>query len=137
MIGFHFKKGKYNMKKYSCYDIILYYQPVHEILTPDNGMGFYSRPLMDRVIVPYDLVDSEECFDLFSLLHEIGHCETYSREQNKPTREFLATQWAIMNSKKWHVKLSNSEKTTWQDYIYSFTKAKDKTKYQLDWSPMH
>lgn len=80
--------------------------------------------------------ENPNSFFLFSVLHEIGHCETYNRNQTKPTREFLATQWAIEHCKQYGIKLNSHQQKEWQDYIYSFSKAKDKSKYQLDWNPM-
>ncbi len=73
---------------------------------------------------------------LFSLLHEIGHCETYRKRQKDITMEFKATQWAIWKSKEYGIKISKEEKNEWQDYIYSFRKNENKSKYLLDWSAM-
>ena len=74
-----------------------------------------------------------DLFFIFSVLHEIGHCETYKTKQSKVMREYLATQWAIVEFNKMKLHLQEYEMDAWQDYIYSFSKAKDKTKYQLDW----
>lgn len=73
-------------------------------------------------------------FFIFSVLHEIGHCETYKKGQSKVTREYLATVWAIKEFNKLKLKLSTKDQRAWQDYIYSFSKAKDKEmKYKLNW----
>ena len=88
------------------------------------------------IILNVDEWKSPDAFFVFTVLHEIGHCETYQKGQYKVKREYLATQWAIDNSKEWNVKLKSSEQKRWQEYIYSFSKAKDKSKYKLNWCNM-
>lgn len=72
-------------------------------------------------------------FFIFSVLHEIGHCETYKARQIKPTREFLATQWAIKEFNRLGLKLKKSDREAWQEYIFSFANENNKKRYVLDW----
>ena len=72
-------------------------------------------------------------FFIFSVLHEIGHCETYKPRQIKPTREFLATQWAIKEFNRLGLKLKKSDKEAWQEYIFSFANENNKKRYILNW----
>jgi len=88
------------------------------------------------IVLDINMWHNPNAFFVFSILHEIGHCETYQKGQSKVKREYLATQWAIEHCKEYQIKLNSKQINAWQDYIYSFTKAKDKSKYELDWSPM-
>lgn len=85
------------------------------------------------IILHLDKWRKPNTFFIFSVLHEIGHCETYQDKQTTVMREYLATQWAIDHSKEWDVHLSKQNQKDWQEYVYSYTKAKDKSKYQLKW----
>lgn len=128
--------GKMNNKQ-KVDDIISKYSNKYQFIsTPD----IQSFALSEQGIIVINLSSwvTPNSFFVFAVLHEIGHCETYKRKQNKITREFLATQWAINNSKQWNVKITNKQKQDWQEYIYSFSKAKDKqTKYLLNWESMN
>ena len=104
------------------------------ILLPNKSPT--SLPKYGAIFVDKNKADNPTFFFLFTLLHEIGHCVTYKDNQRDITKEYLATQWAIDNSNKWKIFLDQYEKEIWQEYVYSFTKAKNKSKYQLDWSPM-
>lgn len=79
-----------------------------------------------------------EDFDnyLFSVLHEVGHCETFKDKQTEVEKEFLATQWASDNAKRYDVKIDNKEQDEWQNYIYSFITTEDRSKYLLNWDAM-
>lgn len=123
------------METYSCSDIIKDYSNKYMFIKTNDDI-FWSFSALGRIGVPAKSFHSRYAIDTFHLLHEIGHCETYHIKQFKVQREFNATQWAIEHSKQYDVVSSESSKKIWQDYIYSFTKAKDKSKYQLDWSPM-
>ena len=85
------------------------------------------------ILIPYYKNMWKDDRNLFALLHEIGHCETYKKRQSRAVMEFKATQWAINNCEKYNIVLDQQEKDEWQDYIYSFTKTKNKEIYKLDW----
>lgn len=103
---------------------------------PTVNIQSFSLPTMGIIVLDYSRWQNPDDFFIFTILHEIGHCETYEPKQYKVKREFLATQWAIVEFNKLKLKLKKSEKKIWQEYIYSYTKAKDKSKYLLDWSAM-
>lgn len=98
---------------------------------------FSSQAALKRIYIPDNVYNSSTNWNVFSTLHEIGHCETYMNKQCKPLREFLSTQWAINHSKKYNITLSDDDKNVWQEYIYSFTKSKSKDKYKLNWNSMY
>lgn len=123
------------MKQYSCSEIINDYSHKYLFIQTNENI-FWSLSALGRIGIPKESFHSRDAIDTFHLLHEIGHCETYDTKQYKVQREFNATQWAINHSKRYNVVSSNSSRDKWQKYIYSFTKAKDKTKYLLNWSPM-
>ena len=123
------------MKRYACINIIKDF-PQHNYRWVEDSNNFLAQEKINRISIPRSVLKSTSADNLFKTLHEIGHCQTFETKQNKVTREFLATQWAIFFSQKYNVKLCQSSKKQWQEYIYSFTKAKNKSKYQLDWSPM-
>lgn len=121
------------MGKYQCLDIINEYNRYMYIKTK-NEDEFWAMGGLGRIGIPESAINSSHPLDIFRLLHEIGHCETYQLKHTKATREFEATQWAINHSKKYNVNISKQNKTIFQDYIYSFSKAKNKEiKYKLNW----
>lgn len=122
------------MAKAKLKDVMAKYDYIY--YSTDDKNDFWARSAIKRIGVPKELHNSSKNFDVFRLLHEIGHCETYKYGQYKVMREFLATQWAIEHCKEWGIKVNEEDKNLWQEYIYSFSKAKDKSKYQLDWSKM-
>lgn len=101
------------------------------ILNDDKQSFAFSKNGI--IVLHLDKWRKPNAFFIFSVLHEIGHCETYQDGQNNVTKEYLATQWAIDHCKEWNVNLSKQDQNDWQEYIYSFTKAKDKSKYLLKW----
>lgn len=127
------------MANITCYDLIQEYNSKYTfVFVKDSDTEFYSIQKLKRIGLPYICIHSKRDYDVFCLLHEIGHCETYKNKQFKVVREFLATQWAINNSQQYELNLPEIEKKDWQEYIYSFSKAKDKqTKYLLNWEPMN
>lgn len=120
------------MKKYTCLDIISDY-PQHNYKWTSDVNDFWAQEKINRIGIPYSVLNSVSSINLFKTLHEIGHCQTFHFNQNISTREYKATQWAINHSNKYNVKLSCRQKKIWQDYIYSFATKKNKKKYQLNW----
>lgn len=125
------------MKHYQCIDIIKQYINKYVFIETDDEQSFWARERLHRIGIPKRAFYSEHPDDMFRLLHEIGHCEIFDGRFNQATKEFKATQWAISHCKQYNIDVSQEHQQIWQDYIYSFTKAKDKTKYKLDWSPMN
>ena len=96
----------------------------------------YSLPKVNMIILSSERIKNPNNFFAFSILHEIGHIKTYKKEHTSATKEYLATQWAINENVNWNIPVNDDEKKIWQEYIYSYTKEKDKSKYLLDWSAM-
>ena len=72
--------------------------------------------------------------DIFSLLHEIGHIETYKDDMTLCQEEFEATQWALNNMKTYNLPIRRRELMYFQKYIYGFISSKDSVnKVTLNW----
>lgn len=100
---------------------------------PTMDVQSFALSKQGIIILDLNLWKNPNAFFIFSVLHEIGHCETYKPKQTKATREFLATQWAIKEFNALGLKLTKLNQTAWQEYIYSFD-LKHKSKYELDWN---
>lgn len=68
----------------------------------------------------YDVYKNPTENDLFDLLHEIGHIMTNKVGMKRCMEEYLATQWALDNSKKYNVKISKKRIQEFQDYIWKW-----------------
>ena len=121
------------MANINCYDLICKYCNQYKFIYTNKKDAFYAIQKIRRIGVPRELLYSNDDWYVFSLLHEIGHLETYQSNQSRVTREFFATQWAIRHMNEYKIKLSDKDKCIWQDYIYSFTTEKNKNKYVLNW----
>ena len=122
------------MANMTIYNLIQLYSNKYIFIWTQKSSAFWSMQKYNRIGIPFELRNSKKSWDVFKLLHEIGHMETYKPNQTKAQREFLATQWAINHSSRNHIRLNSSEKNIWQEYIYSFTKRKDKSIYKLNWT---
>lgn len=120
------------MKKITCINIISMYCDKYMFLKTTDRNKFWAMEKCNRIGIPTTALDSSTPENVFRLLHEIGHCETYKQGQFKAQREYLATQWAIDKCKELNIE-PHKEHDLWQNYIFSFTKAKDKSKYLLKW----
>ena len=115
-------------------NIINQYADKHTFIWTYKETAFWAMRHCNRIGVPYELRNSSDVINIFNILHEVGHLETLEEKQTRATREFLATQWAIKELNKMKMKLPIERQKLFQDYIYSFSKAKNKeTKYKLDW----
>ena len=122
------------MNKISCKDIICKWNYKYSFIWTNNDTSFWAMAKYNKIGFPSMFFKSRNKMILFKLLHEIGHCETYKPRQIKPTREFLATQWAIKEFNKLNLRLSKRDRELWQEYIYSFTTEKNYHKYKLNWN---
>lgn len=64
-------------------------------------------------------IDNPSMEDLGDLLHEIGHIITNRDGMCQAEEEFLATQWAINNSKRFGVTFSDKRIHQFQVYIFN------------------
>ena len=124
------------MKKPSVSEIMAQYSDKYIYIWTSNQNKFYAMEKVRRIGVPRELKDSRKEIDTFRMFHEIGHMETYGPKQTKAQREYNATQWAIDEFNRRGLRLKEEYWELWQNYIYSFTKAKDKSRFDLDWGVM-
>lgn len=112
--------------------IVKKYEGKYEFV-PTVDVQSFALPRNGIIVLDINMWYNPNVFFIFTILHEIGHCETFEPHQMKPTREFLATQWAINELNKLQLRLSVEHQQAWQEYIYSFTNEKNKHKYKLNW----
>lgn len=112
--------------------IVSMYKDKYEFV-PTVDVQSFALPRNNIIVLDLNMWQNPNVFFIFTILHEIGHCETFEPHQIKPTREFLATQWAIKELNLLKLELSDEHKKAWQDYIDSFANEKNKHKYKLDW----
>ena len=60
--------------------------------------------------------------NIFEMLHEIGHVLNNNDYMKKCEREYYATMWAINESKKYKLNISNDCKKMYQNYINGYAK---------------
>lgn len=58
--------------------------------------------------------------DLFDLLHEFGHLETFKCKHRKFEREYFATQWALDHADEYGVEITARILNIFQEYIMGF-----------------
>ena len=86
----------------------------------EPGCGFYSYIIAREVVVPPEAFRHPDQWDVFALLHEIGHIKTNTVRQKRYYQEYLATQWAIQEAKKIGLKVPKSFIYTYQKYIWDW-----------------
>ena len=57
---------------------------------------------------------------MFATLHEIGHIKTNTSKMKQYTKEYLATRWALEESKKIGFQVSDRIVNIYQDYIWEW-----------------
>lgn len=62
--------------------------------------------------------------------------EKYEEKQTRAQREYNATQWAINEFNKMGRSIDEEYREMFRKYVYSFTKSKDKGRFELDWGIM-
>lgn len=101
---------------------------------PTVDVQSFALQRKNIIVLDLNMWKNPNSFFIFTILHEIGHCETFEPHQIKPTREFLATQWAIKEFNSLGLRLNRKQREIWQEYIYSFANEKNKYKYELNWN---
>lgn len=81
--------------------------------------------------LPYCILNTKEIYlnirdwlepnarTVFDILHEIGHLETNTYKMKRCEEEYYATVWAINESYKLKLKISEEDKVLFQDYIWN------------------
>ena len=82
------------------------------------GDGFYARLSERDVVVPAATFETADDWDVFALLHEIGHIMTNKPTQKRCVKEYLATQWALEEASKLGFIVERSYIENYQDYIW-------------------
>ena len=69
-----------------------------------------------RIICKWKQLNSVK--SLFTLLHEIGHCENNNSKMRRCEQEYYATQWALDKCKEYGIEVSDDIIDRYQRYIY-------------------
>lgn len=78
---------------------------------------FYSYIEAREVVIDPDTWLHTTEWQLFATLHEIGHIKTNTYDMKRYWQEYLATQWAIEESKRIGFLVSDSIIENYQNYI--------------------
>ena len=86
----------------------------------ENGCGFYSRISAKEIVIPSEAFHQPDSWDIFALLHEIGHIMTNTTKMKRCEQEYFATQWAIDEAKRMNLKVQKRYLDIYQDYIWKW-----------------
>lgn len=78
----------------------------------------YSYVSLREIVVPLGVFSDPSEWDLLVLLHEIGHIKTNKESMKMYWKEYLATQWAADEAKKWGLPIKPLYKEAFQNYIW-------------------
>lgn len=78
----------------------------------------YSYVSLREIVVPMGVFSNPSEWDLLVLLHEIGHIKTNKESMKMYWKEYLATQWAADEAKKWGLPIKPLYKEAFQKYIW-------------------
>ena len=93
-----------------------------------SGDEFYSYLIRREIVVPQKAFLTPDAWDIFALLHEIGHILTNNPKQKRCLQEYLATQWAIEEAKKIGFVVPKPFIKTYQEYIWKWRETSIKHK---------
>ena len=82
---------------------------------PDSFKATISEKI---VHLPIAIKTDQSEWSLFAFLHEIGHILTNTTQMKRCEQEYLATQWALDESKKLGFKVAKETIVKYQYYIY-------------------
>jgi hypothetical protein len=99
------------VNKYKDKIIIIFYEG-NSLCYRNNKIIFLSNKIKDNPIDD----------NIFEMLHEIGHILNNDDSMKKCEREYNATVWAIKESKKYRLNISNNCKKLYQNYINGFAR---------------
>ena len=83
---------------------------------PDNIA--YSYVSLRTIVMPEKAFSDPSEWDILCLFHEIGHIKTNTDNMKVVQKEYLATQWAADEAKKWGFHIKQLYKDAYQDYIW-------------------
>lgn len=86
---------------------------------PKRGV-FYSRIISREVVIPEECYKEPDDWDLFALLHEIGHVLTNTDRMKRCEQEYFATKWALNVAKEMCIKVSKETIDIYQEYIWEW-----------------
>lgn len=81
---------------------------------------FYSYLLRREIVVPEECFKNPDSWDIFALLHEIGHIQTNTKNMKRCEEEYYATQWAIKEAKRIGFEYPNNILDCYQKYILNW-----------------
>ena len=110
------KNEKFNLMFMQLYNAYGKYATIH--VSDDEEAYCYIQSKI--IVLPRKTFLNPEAWEIFAFLHEIGHIMTNTNKMKRCTQEYLATQWAISESKKMGFKVPKSFIKTYQNYIWKW-----------------
>lgn len=77
----------------------------------------YSYVLSREIVMPPGSLDAPTEWNILSLLHEIGHVKTNTRNMRVYEKEYYATQWAADEARRIGLPVKQIWKDAYRDYI--------------------
>ena len=99
------------INKYNNEALFLFYDG-DSLCYRDNRIIFLSNKIIENPIDD----------NVFEMLHEIGHILNNSDSMKKCEREYYATVWAIKESKRYRLNISDDCKKMYQNYINGYAR---------------
>lgn len=84
---------------------------------------YYSLIESRQVVIPGKAFIEPRDWDIFALLHEIGHVLTNKKRMKRCQMEYEATVWAIKEAHRIGFDIPPAYRKTYQDYIWSWLDA--------------
>ena len=94
-----------------------------------NEDGVFYSYIKEKIIcLPQNTLSNPTEWNIFAFLHEIGHIITNNESMKRYYQEYLATQWAIEESKRRGFKVPKRIINTYQNYIWDWRERSIKLK---------
>lgn len=116
-------------KNYKQLFLELYNKYKHEMFIYPGEKGQFCSYIDSRVIMlDPDTWENTNEWMLFATLHEIGHIKTNTSKMKQYMKEYLATQWALEESRRLGFEVSKRIISIYQNYILDWREKSIKRK---------
>ena len=86
----------------------------------EDGEGFYCYPFNKEIVIENRVFMNPDDWDVFALLHEIGHVFTTTKIMKRCEQEYYATKWAIGEARKLNFNVPQEYIDVYQNYIWEY-----------------
>ena len=103
------------------YVYIKYADDMRIVFKDDLAEDDFGSYIKERIVeIPKCTRRDPNEWSLFAFLHEVGHIMTNNLKMKRCEQEYLATQWAIEESKEIGFKVPKEYINAYQDYIWTW-----------------